>query len=73
MSAKRNVEAIAHASNYQKHGTTILGGSFDDCSCPKQPCGGVAEDDQDRCCPEHSLELVQRWHWAAECPGAADV
>ena len=30
-----------------------------------------AEDDQDRCCPEHSREPVQRWHWAAECPGAA--
>ncbi|MFH8813107.1 hypothetical protein ACH4GZ_38910 [Streptomyces hygroscopicus] len=69
----RDVEAISKASNYVRHGTTFLGGSFAACPCPKQACGGVAEDDQDRYCPEHSKDPAQVWHWAAECPGAASI
>ena len=44
MDSIRNVEEIARASGYVKHGTTFLGGSFAACICPKQPCGGVSED-----------------------------
>jgi hypothetical protein len=70
VTATRDVEAIARASGYVKHGTTDLGGSFPECTCPKQACGGVACDDQRPSCPEHRRDPVQRWHWAAECPGA---
>lgn len=67
----RNVEEIARASNYEKHGTTFLGGSFSSCTCPKKACGGVGEDDERLNCPEHRQAPAQVWHWAAECPGAA--
>lgn len=69
----QDVEAVGQASNYVRHGTTFLGGSFAACFCPKQACGGVAEGEQDPYCPEHSREPTQRWHWAAECPSAAGV
>ncbi|MFI8792596.1 hypothetical protein [Streptomyces sp. NPDC055105] len=69
MAAERDVEAIAAASDYKKHGTTFLGGSFAACICPKQPCGGVAEDDERDLCPEHRRSPAQVQHWAAECPG----
>lgn len=69
MTDERNVEAIARASGYVKHGTTFLGGSFAACTCPKEPCGGVSDDRQRPYCPEHRQEPVQLWHWAAECPG----
>jgi hypothetical protein len=68
----RDVEAIARLSNYEKHGTTFLGGSFTACTCPKKPCGGVACGEEDPVCPEHSREPAQLWHWAAECPGTAN-
>jgi len=71
MAAERDVEAIARASGYERHGTTFLGGSFTTCTCPKKACGGVAEDLQRRDCPEHRREPAQLWHWAAECPGGA--
>lgn len=67
---ERDVEAIAAASNYEKHGTTFLGGSFRDCCCPKSPCGGVASSAELAGCPEHRNLPVQLWHWAAECPGS---
>lgn len=68
MTDTRNVEGIARASNYEKHGTTFLGGSFKSCTCPKEPCGGVSRE-QDGC-PEHDRNPTQLWHWSAECPGA---
>lgn len=68
---QRDVAAIARASNYEKHGTTFLGGSFTACICPKQACGGVHENDERPDCPEHRRTPVQLWHWVAECPGAA--
>jgi hypothetical protein len=67
----RNVEEIARASQYEKHGTTFLGGSFRACICPKSPCGGVATADERPGCPEHDRDPAQLWHWAAECPGQA--
>lgn len=66
---QRDVYSIIRASNYVRHGTTTLGGSFSTCSCPKQACGGVAEADQHQHCPDHSKDPAQSWHWAAECPG----
>lgn len=69
MQQARNVEEIARASGYERHGTTSLGGSFAACSCPKAPCGGVAEDAERLDCPEHRRAPAQLWHWAAECPG----
>ena len=71
MAKPRNVEDVARASSYRKHGTTLLGGSFAACSCPKAPCGGVDEDAERSDCPEHRRAPVQLWHWAAECPGTA--
>ena len=70
MPIERNVEEIAHASGYERHGTTFLGGSFASCTCPKKECGGVAADEERDDCPEHRREHAQLWHWAAECPGA---
>jgi hypothetical protein len=67
----RNVEAIARASNYEKHGTTFLGGSFAACTCPKKPCGGVSGDQERADCPEHRRTPAQLWHWAVECPGGS--
>lgn len=67
----RDVEAIARASGYVRHGTTFLGGSFVGCLCPKQLCGGVSCDEERPDCPEHRRTPVQLWHWAAECPGTA--
>lgn len=66
---ERNVEAIAQASGYVKHGTTFLGGSFRACVCPKQECGGVADGSERQDCPEHRRTPTQLWHWAVECPG----
>jgi hypothetical protein len=71
MQPVRNVEEIARASGYERHGTTFLGGSFTACSCPEAPCGGVAEDAERLDCPEHRRTPAQLWHWAAECPGHA--
>jgi hypothetical protein len=70
MAGIRDVEAIARASNYVRHGTTLLGGSFTACICPKQACGGVSGDQEWADCPEHRRAPAQPWHWAAECPGA---
>lgn len=67
----RDVAAIALASGYEKHGTTVLGGSFVACICAKKPCGGVSENQEHADCPEHRRTPAQRWHWASECPGAA--
>ena len=69
----RDVQAIIEASNYVRHGTTMLGGSFATCTCPKAPCGGVTESAESNDCPEHRRNPAQLWHWAAECPhlGAA--
>jgi hypothetical protein len=69
----RNVEEIARASGYEKHGTTFLGGSFATCICPKEGCGGVASAAERADCPEHRRTPAQLWHWAAECPGGAAV
>lgn len=69
MGSERDVEAIARASGYEKHGTTLLGGSFAACTCPKELCGGVSESKERPYCPEHRRTPAQRWHWAAECPG----
>lgn len=69
----RDVEAVIRASNYVRHGTSHLGGSFPTCACPKMPCGGVAADDERGDCPEHSRNPGQLWHWAAECPGPPSV
>lgn len=69
MADERDVVAIARASNYRKHGTTFLGGSFVTCVCPKAACGGVDSDDERSDCPEHRRTPAQMWHWAAECPG----
>lgn len=66
----RDIEAIIKASNFINHGTTMLGGSFADCTCAKTPCGGVAGGSEQPDCPIHSLRPAQTWHWAAECPGA---
>jgi hypothetical protein len=71
MTAQRDVEAVARASGYERHGTTFLGGSFAACICPKQACGGVAGDEERPGCPEHRRTPAQLWHWAAECPGQA--
>lgn len=71
MPAMRDVEAVIRASNYVRHGTTFLGGSFTACLCPKEPCGGVACGSEREGCPEHRRNPAQLWHWAAECPGAA--
>lgn len=71
MTDTRDVEAIARASGYERHGTTFLGGSFASCICPKKACGGVA--DEDPLCPEHSRTPTQLWHWAAECPGTRNT
>lgn len=68
MERERDVEAISAASNFVRHGTPHGGGSFPDCVCPKQRCGGIAENDELDHCPEHALTPVQQWHWAAECP-----
>ncbi|MFJ4880881.1 hypothetical protein ACIP93_37525 [Streptomyces sp. NPDC088745] len=62
----RDVDAIAAASKYVKHGLSPMGGSFLACICPKEPCGGVSQERKG--CPEHDREPCQRWHWAAECP-----
>lgn len=69
MGSERNVEAIARASGYVKHGTTFLGGSFVGCTCPKEGCGGVSAERERRDCPEHRRIPAQLWHWATECPG----
>lgn len=69
MTATRDIAAIGRASNWVKHGTTFLGGSFAECHCPKQPCGGVADSQERPDCPEHRATPAQLWHWAAECPG----
>jgi hypothetical protein len=66
----RDVQAIIEASGYLRHGTTMLGGSFTTCTCPKTPCGGVADDAEHDDCPEHRKNPAQIWHWAAECPQA---
>ncbi|MFD0555411.1 hypothetical protein ACFQ0X_44135 [Streptomyces rectiviolaceus] len=68
--AERDVEAIARASHYVKHGTTHLGGTFKTCICPRQPCGGVSGDDERDDCPDHRRTPNQLWHWATECPGS---
>jgi hypothetical protein len=68
MAVDRDVEAVARASGYERHGTTFLGGSFASCTCPKEPCGGVSGDRHRADCPEHRGEPAQVWHWAAECP-----
>lgn len=68
MQTERDVEDIARASGYERHGTTFLGGSFAACTCPKAACGGVPGDRQRVDCPEHRREPAQLWHWAAECP-----
>lgn len=70
---QRNVAAIAAVSEYQLHYLSPAGGSFPQCVCPKQRCGGVADYDYRLDCPEHRLEPVQKRHWAAECPGGADA
>ncbi|MFF0747356.1 helix-turn-helix transcriptional regulator [Streptomyces sp. NPDC004111] len=62
----RDVDAIAAASRYVKHGTAPAGGAYPGCVCPKEPCGGVTTPQAG--CPEHDREPVQLWHWAAECP-----
>ncbi|MFE9491421.1 hypothetical protein ACFYNF_34125 [Streptomyces sp. NPDC006641] len=69
MSSHRDVAAIAKASNYEKHGTTFLGGSFTGCICPRAPCGGVAESSERMDCPHHRKAPAQLWHWVTECPG----
>lgn len=69
MQPVRDVEEIARASGYERHGETFLGGSFVACICPKAPCGGVASDAERPDCPEHRRTPAQLWHWAAECPG----
>jgi hypothetical protein len=71
MTSERNVEAIARASNYERHGTTFMGGSFAACICPKKLCGGVACSEEVPGCPEHGEPPAQLWHWAVECPGVA--
>lgn len=71
MAAERDVEAIARASGYEKHGTTLLGGSFASCLCPKKGCGGVASAEERDDCPHHRKVPAQLWHWAAECPGGS--
>lgn len=71
MPGTRNVEAIARASGYVKHGTTFLGRSFAACTCPKEACGGVSDDRERPDCPEHRRTPAQLWHWSAECPGEA--
>lgn len=68
MCAPRDVEAVARASGCVKHGINHWGGTVAKCVCRKQPCGGVADDDQRRECPKHRREPVQVWHWAVECP-----
>lgn len=64
----RDVQAVIEASRYVRHGTTLLGGSFATCTCPKARCGGVAAGTERADCPEHQRAPVQRWHWDAECP-----
>lgn len=64
----RNVQAVVEASGYMRHGTTMLGGSFATCTCPKTRCGGVDEGTERDECPEHRWPPAQLWHWAAECP-----
>ncbi len=69
-SPARDIEAIARASRYVKHGAiTHRGGSFPDCLCPKAACGGVADNQEHPDCPEHTRVPAQVWHWASECPG----
>ncbi|GHH25991.1 bifunctional DNA primase/polymerase [Streptomyces rubradiris] len=65
----RDVQAVIAASGYARHGTTMLGGSFRSCTCPKTRCGGVAGGTERDGCPEHRRSPAQLWHWAAECPG----
>ena len=67
----RDVAAVIEASRYVRHGTTMMGGAFTACRCPKEPCGGVAPNAQTPDCPEHGhgRAPAQRWHWASECPG----
>ncbi len=69
MAAGRDVQEIARASGYRRHGTTFLGGSFAACVCPKETCGGVDGDAERADCPEHRRTPAQLWHWASECPG----
>lgn len=64
----RDVQAVIAASGSVRHGTTMLGGSFRGCTCPKTRCGGVAEGTERDGCPEHRRSPAQLWHWAAECP-----
>lgn len=73
MEPVRDVEEIARASGYEKHGTNLFGGSFAACVCPKELCGGVAGEREVDGCPEHRRTPAQLWHWAAECPGGAGV
>jgi hypothetical protein len=69
MATGRDAEAIARASDYEKHGTTFLGGSVVSCLCPKKECGGVASAEERDDCPYHRKVPAQLWHWAAECLG----
>jgi hypothetical protein len=64
----RDVQAVIEASGYMRHGTTVLGGSFATCTCPKTRCGGVADGAERSDCPEHRQNPAQLWHWDAECP-----
>ena len=62
---------VAAVSRYVRHGEAVIGGSFRTCTCRKEACGGVTPDSYRDDCPEHGggRTPVQRWHWAAQCPG----
>ncbi|MFE9007509.1 bifunctional DNA primase/polymerase [Streptomyces sp. NPDC007875] len=64
----RDVQAVIEASGSVRHGTTVLGGSFTGCTCPKTRCGGVAAGTERGDCPEHRRDPAQLWHWDADCP-----
>jgi hypothetical protein len=54
-----------------RHGKTLLGDNFRDCTCAVQPCGGVAEEDMRPGCPEHDRNPVLAWHRAEACVWSA--
>ncbi|MFH8813041.1 hypothetical protein ACH4GZ_38580 [Streptomyces hygroscopicus] len=63
----RDIQA-ASTSGTVRHGTTMLGGAFTGCTCPKVRCGGVAAGTERGDCSEHRRNPAQLWHWDTECP-----
>lgn len=54
-------------SEYGKRGTLE-----EECPCPTEPCGMIAESKIDPECPQHSMKAgrtIRASHYAVDCPG----